>query len=354
MPASLDANRLYMFVCGPGKGESTVIHVPPGEWIVIDSCRNSRRVFASEILRMYATGNRACLVLTHRHSDHYGGMSELAEAPDWRLLACNDRTLVDPDQTVDGELKLAGELGQIFAIFRHRWNSHPSTEWRTWRASSRTIGEADLLSLHPDEAFAKGFIVQKSGDENVLSSAMVLRWKQHLLLLGADTPNPYWDEIKTAFATELDLASHIVAKIPHHGSVESLDEAILNDSREQMWIVTPFNSKDLPIYEPGHGLEFLIERNSKVHLTGLPVAQEAQPASPMHTTLADLRGKLALVPIPFTLPGRIGVDVTPTKDSLKNFYVISLDQSGNIDLLHSADGTVVVERTPQAVVRASI
>lgn len=350
MPTSLDSTRLYIFVCGPGRGESTVIHVPPGEWIVIDSCRTSKKVFAAEILRKYA-GTRACLVLTHRHIDHYGGMSELAEFPDWRLLACNDRTLVDPDSTVDGEEKLTAELGQIFAIFRHRWNSDPSTEWKTWRGTKKVIGEADLVSLHPDEAFAKSFKVECSADENVLSSAMVLRWKDQLLLLAADTPTPYWQDIVKFFISELDISSHVIAKIPHHGSLESLDNTILNDSREQMWVVTPFNSSDLPKYVPGQGLEFLVQRNKSVHLTGLPVAQADQPSSPLRTTIADLRANTIPAVIPFTLPGRVGVDVTPSKTNLKNYYVISLDDTGSVELVHSADGTVVVEQAVQTGVR---
>lgn len=349
MPDSLDTAKLHIFVCGPGKGESTVIHVPPGEWIVIDSCRSSKNVLAAEILRRYL-GTKACLVLTHRHSDHYGGMSELAEFPDWRLLACNDRTLVDPDQTVDAEEKLASELGQIFAIFRNRWNSDFTCEWRTWRGTMQKIGEAELFSLHPDEEFARTFEIRNSADENVLSSAMVLRWKDHLLLLAADTPNPYWQAIRAHFANEFDTASHKIAKIPHHGSLESLDNAILNDHLEQMWIVTPFNSTSkLPKYQQGEGLEFLVERNPSVHLTGLPVAQADQPASPVRTTLADLRAGTSPVTVPFTLPGRVGVDVTPTKTGLKNYYVVSLDETGVVELVYSADGTVVVENSTHSV-----
>ena len=39
MPASLDEGRLYIFVFGPGYGESVAVRVPPDEWLVIDSCR---------------------------------------------------------------------------------------------------------------------------------------------------------------------------------------------------------------------------------------------------------------------------------------------------------------------------
>lgn len=341
-PLSLDANKLYVFVAGPGKGESIVIRVPPNEWIVIDSCRNSKRVFALEVLRAYS-GNHACLVLTHRHIDHYCGMSDLASAFDWKFLACNDRTLVDPDATVDGEEKLAGELGQVFAIFRHRWNSDPSSEWRTWRGTTRNIGDVELLTLHPDEGFARKFEIKTRADENVLSSAMLLRWKDHLLLLAADTPNPHWKEISEHFASEFDIATHKIAKIPHHGSNGALDDVVLSSvPDDQMWIVTPFNSKGLPRSLPGDGLEFLSTRNSLLHLTGLPVGQAQQREYPVQTTLADLRAERVPRSRPITLPGRTGVDVTPDSVGLNNYYVVSLNSDGNVELVHSANGTVII------------
>ena len=40
MPVSLDEGRLYVFVFGPGYGESVAVRVPPDEWLVIDSCRS--------------------------------------------------------------------------------------------------------------------------------------------------------------------------------------------------------------------------------------------------------------------------------------------------------------------------
>jgi len=343
MPEKLDPSVLYIFVCGPGQGESTVIHVPPGEWIVVDSCRSSKKVFAAAILQKYG-GTKACLVLTHRHQDHYRGLSALAEMSDWRTLGCNDRTLVDPNATEDGEKKIANELGQIFSLIRRRWQSDPSSEWKTWRRTKQFIGEGELLSLHPDETHAKAFEIKSSDDENVLSSAMVLRWNGNLFLLGADTPTPFWQEISGCFAAEFDLAEHLIAKIPHHGSLPSLDPAILNDGREQLWVVTPYNSSRLPKYDPGQGLEFLVNGNSEVHLTGLPVAQLKQPTSPCRTTLPQLRVNASPVPILMTIPGRVGVDVTPTKSELQNFYAIAVDATGIPNIFHSADGTVVVQK----------
>lgn len=344
MPDTLDPSHLYIFVCGPGQGESIVIHVPPGEWVVIDSCRVGKQVFAASILQRYA-GTKACLVLTHRHRDHYRGLSELAEMPDWRIVGCSDRTLVDPEMSEDGEEKLSSELGQIFALIRRRWQAEPECEWKTWRGTRQSIGEGELLALHPDQTHAQAFEIKTSDDENVLSSSMVLRWNDNLFLLGADTPTPFWREICEEFIAEFDLAAHVIAKVPHHGSLASLEPLILNGSREQLWIVTPFSSSGLPRYDPGQGLEFLLNGNSEVHLTGLPVAQSEQPSSPSRTTLHQLQAGTNPAQIAMTIPGRVGIDVTPQKMGLQNFYAVSIDASGTPTIVHSAGGTVVVERS---------
>jgi len=89
MPAALVPNRLYLFVIGPGFGESIVIRVPPRHWIVIDSCKPGERAAALEILGRF-DGECTCAVLTHRHQDHYPGFSQVLAHADWRIVGCAD------------------------------------------------------------------------------------------------------------------------------------------------------------------------------------------------------------------------------------------------------------------------
>ncbi len=340
----LDASRLYVFVCGPGQGESIAIRVPPDHWIVIDSCRTAGQVFAKALFKKYE-GRKACLVLTHRHRDHYRGFSDLAEMPDWQFVACNDRTLIEPSGSEDLAEKLVAELSQALALIRRRWLKNDGSQWETWQGSTRSIGNAQLIALHPDEKFAKEFKVSSSADENELSSAMVLRWKNNLILLGADTPNPHWNSIKEHFAAEFDPSGHVFAKIPHHGSRESLDPSLLSGAEEQTWVVTPYSSRvKLPNFASGQGLEYLIERNAVVYMTGLPVGHASQPPFPCQTTLADLQSGKRPQPLAFTLPGLVGIDVTPIRGDLKNYVVTAIDSDGRCEVVASADGTVVVER----------
>jgi len=62
MPRNLEADRLYLFVFGPGFGESILIRVPPNLWIVIDSCYIADKAAALQVLPRYG-GECSCLVL---------------------------------------------------------------------------------------------------------------------------------------------------------------------------------------------------------------------------------------------------------------------------------------------------
>ncbi len=183
MPDELDSKLLYVFVCGPGQGESIAIRVPENEWIVIDSCRTSGKVFATHVLRKYG-GHKCCLVLTHRHRDHYRGFSDLVEMEEWSFLGCNDRTLGPAGETHDAEEKLTRELDQVFSTFRRRWNESEEAKWLTWRGSERQIGDARLLTLHPDQEFAQSY--QNSSEKKqrrkcfVISHDVAVEGQQHL------------------------------------------------------------------------------------------------------------------------------------------------------------------------------
>src|SRR4051794_33915521 len=116
MPAApLTPDRLYLFVIGPGFGESIVVRVPPHHWVVIDSCKPGGRAAALEILTRYS-GDFACAVLTHRHQDHYPGFAQVLARADWEFIGCADlRLRADASEAQNPESHRANELEDIMA-----------------------------------------------------------------------------------------------------------------------------------------------------------------------------------------------------------------------------------------------
>jgi hypothetical protein len=86
-------NQLEISVFGPGIGESIVVHLGDGDWIVIDSCidrRSGGGPVALQYLRSLGVdvGTQVRLVVaTHWHDDHIQGLAEiLAEAKSARFV----------------------------------------------------------------------------------------------------------------------------------------------------------------------------------------------------------------------------------------------------------------------------
>src|SRR5436190_4776932 len=216
MPASLDDERIYVFIFGPGLGESVAVRVPPNDWLVIDSCSLAKRAAALHVLGRYR-GNPALLLLTHRHKDHYRGFVDLITWGEWGRIGCNDWRVADAESANadDPEAQLGRELGQVLAEIQNQWNTRPASRWVTRRGANCSIGDGTLRILHPDEAFA---VANRYGEPNNLSAAAVLEWKSIRLLFGADVENPHWDSIN---AHQSGLGTHVLLKIPHHGSREA-------------------------------------------------------------------------------------------------------------------------------------
>ncbi len=299
MPVSLDRERLYVFVFGPGFGESIAVRVPPDEWLVIDSCRIAKQAAALHVLRRYG-GKLTLLVMTHRHNDHYRGFVDLIAWGEWRRIGCNDWRIADAEvvDTADPEDQLRGGLAHVLAEIQNQWRTRPASRLLTHRGAKCPIGEGEMHILHPDETFA---ISHRDGEPNDLSAAAVLDWKGMTLLFGADVENPHWEGIA---GHRSKLGNHVVLKVPHHASREAQHSCFLQGIPGRDWLVTPYNlNNGLPRFENGQGMAVLLGHETTIYLTGLPVRHAQQKDAPCETTRQDLLNGVHPQPIPFRLPG---------------------------------------------------
>ena len=329
--APLDEERLYVFVFGPGFGESIAVRVPPDEWLVIDSCRIANQAAALHVLRRYG-GKYALLLLTHRHIDNYRGFVDLISSGDWNRIGCNDWRLADanPLDNADPEDRLGVGLAQVLAEIQNQWQTRPASRLLTRRGVRSPIGEGMLHILHPDEAFA---VANRYGEPNNLSSAAILEWKGMALLFGADVENPYWEAIAEHRA---GLGAHVILKVPHHASREAQHGSFLHGTAGRSWLVTPYSLKSgLPRFEDGEGMTILLDHEETVHLTGLPVRHSRQSDEPCETTRRDLLNGIHPQPLAFSLPGGITGTSIPTEPvDLACYLGVSLDATGARNIFH--------------------
>ncbi|WP_409566839.1 MBL fold metallo-hydrolase [Methylobacterium sp. E-046] len=282
-----DHNQIEISVIGPGYGESILIHIGSGRWIVIDSCINShdKSPAAPSYLTTLGLDPAECvhlIVTTHWHDDHIRGLSALVRAcksAKFCLAAALTtqeflETLASYDEAhglVSGSG--ASEIMSTLQIVRDEgrraarvvadtrlyqcpgtdlahgqsceiWGLSPSA--KQFDLSLRAIG-----NLMPQPTEAKRRAPEQG--RNDLSIAAWISIGDLAILLGADLeerndPELGWTAIISSSSRPPGKASFF--KIPHHGSFNGHCGAVWDDllvSRPTT-VLTPWNrGRGLPL-----------------------------------------------------------------------------------------------------------
>jgi hypothetical protein len=281
--APLEDDLLYMFVFGPGFGETVLIRIPPNTWIVVDSFR-SRDIAAANLVLDHFLARASLVVLTHPHKDHVLGFIDLLEnstdALIGALLPNDDGVLNKPN---DGIASLFGnEAIRTFERIHREWQNNSAKKWQTSRGAEYQIPNGKIISLHP--AIPTSIAQWQRSSLNDLSSAMLVEWYDARIVLGADVTdeNASWDEITEVYR---NLAAHSTLKVPHHGSEKAINDKYAAGDPKRCWIVTPYNlGRKLPRFEPGQGVDLALNFVDEVNLTALPIRHDFEASAPFVTT----------------------------------------------------------------------
>jgi beta-lactamase superfamily II metal-dependent hydrolase len=277
-----DPDEVEVFVFGPGIGESVVIHLGLGEWIVIDSCIDSRtrEAAALQYLGRLGVDVRQALklvVVTHWHNDHMLGASKVFEAAESAAMVCSGalktpefaQLIAASDRERLGELEVP-EFAKILEILRARKRgARAASVGPIWavegrvlytRASTPECGTAEVLSLSPSDGamtlahreFARYLPKYNEAQLTLVAlspnNVAVVLWVKvgnARILLGSDleeSPSPTlgWHAIINSKVRDTSLG-HML-KIPHHGSVTGHNNDVWNEMLMPSPVValTPF------------------------------------------------------------------------------------------------------------------
>jgi hypothetical protein len=294
MPAPEDPpqdDEIEVSTFGPGIGESIVVHLGFGEWVVVDSCRDyvTRTAAALNYFRQIgvdpATSVRS-IVASHWDSDHIRALGDLVEAcPEagfWCTAAVGSEefdTLLDIVDSRGDDLGLRlRELARVIGRRRDRLGEGHGTpslamestmilERPPWEGVPRRAIHAlspsprAMLMTTANARYAISDGQQLAGrvqrlSRNDTSVALLVAFGDDGALLGgdlefsADTTRGWRPAVRRL--RELGVTASLV-KIPHHGSANAHDE--------EMWglglcsnpgaAVTPFFSGSTPLPRPG-------------------------------------------------------------------------------------------------------
>lgn len=289
-----DENALRAIIFGPGYGESIVLGTRSSGWIVIDSLTadaGGRTV--NPALEVLGDTAWSLLMLTHPHEDHSLGMAELADQPQPGHLACVRQDTVPSgwDQAADtGEDPAAtpriGSKEEALKAINTLWDLLPDEKrWDPRAGDSLTLGDIELLCLWPTPEAVSGF--EDGDDHNTISTALIARWGEQRLLLGADVLTAQWREITKSVGEDV-LVAHGLMKIPHHGSEGAIIEALDGCPDGRTWVMTPYDcGRGLPRFEDKNGVDLLHAQQRELCLSALPFRWPGSPQEPFRLTRAN-------------------------------------------------------------------
>jgi hypothetical protein len=269
-------DELLLLVLGPGFGESVLVRWPPNEWLVVDSCHrvadDVERHPAVETLRAFG-GHPVAVALTHPHLDHTGGFpAVVARRREGALVGW----LAEPDRDVwwatpsGSRASLQGDTEHALAAIDRVWRDEPGARWELFASDEPVeLGELTIEVLSPAAGVVEKVRAAVKPEFNRASSAMLLRWRECELLLGADLTRPGWDDVEASHGDERFAGAHGY-KVAHHASQNAQHAVPLGEppARDRTVIATPYNKgHKVPSYGAGGDVERLLEFVTVLNVT---------------------------------------------------------------------------------------
>ena len=229
---------------GPGYGESIVLHVGGGVWVIVDSCLGADRlpIALAYLKRIGLDPARSVhlIVATHWHDDHIRGVAQLVEIcgqADFCCAGalCRKEFLAAVDALDRRHLTVVGSgVREIHRVFSRltKTASKPAHAIANRRIFVRNACE--IWSLSPDDEAFQNFLqsvaarIPGAGQSKqrvpTLSpnEAAVALWVDagnFSVLLGSDLARQGWKRILASAERPPGQAS--VFKVPHHGSEDA-------------------------------------------------------------------------------------------------------------------------------------
>ena len=236
-------DEFELTLIGPGYGESVVMHIGGGSWVLVDSCGRADAPAALDYLAGIGVDPAKAVklvVASHWHDDHIRGMANMASACSTAAFCCASVLCTEEFLAAVHALEQrhfaafgsgAREIHDVFsrlrseessptlALANRRVFSHDSCHiWALSPADDAYLGLVRSIGgLLPSVGQAETRI--RSLSPNEVAVVLWVEVGDIMVLLGSDLERRGWAKILQDDARPTGRASAF--KIPHHGSVSS-------------------------------------------------------------------------------------------------------------------------------------
>lgn len=266
------ADEIEVTVLGPGFGESVVVHLGQGQWMIVDSCVDTTDQVRSVAPLKYLTALGVdvatavkFIVATHWDDDHVKGISDIVEAcTSARFVAsdvfCDDKFTTYVEALSVGAARTDGgnvaNMRRVLTLLAERDQpvkvagparqlcSNPTV--RTWSPSDTDKQEFLNYIVQMRPQAGQGLKKAVPGTPNLTSVVITVEWADTSILLAADMErskdaNRGWAAVVTE-AKSIGIRPADLVKIPHHGSENGHDDRMWDGLLTKMPIsvIAPF------------------------------------------------------------------------------------------------------------------
>lgn len=295
-----ERDEFELTVLGPGYGESVVLHLGLGDWLVVDSCTDEHdRSAPLEYLKSIGVDAATAVTLilaSHWHDDHVRGLSELVAASKQSTFttsaALRNKEFLRLVEAYRGEdLGLTSErrnglveMAEVFQMLRERGKEvwKPAIAARRLWARRGEEPTAEVWSLSPsDHEFHRAIdqfvalnhqsqssrlLLPHQRRPNDTATVLWVRVGRRVALLGSDLEDHGhaglgWSAVLSDNERPKEPARYV--KVPHHGSKSGDHPGIWSTLAEPRPVTstTPFvnGSQRLPTDEDVNRILSLVE-----------------------------------------------------------------------------------------------
>ena len=258
-------DEVEITLLGPGYGESIVVHIGHGRWIVVDSCINDAgEPQALEYLQAIGVEPEnavSLIVATHWHDDHIRGMAKLVDVCETADFCCaaalRQEEFFAAIHAQNGRSQFAGssgvrEMHTVFSNLRER-ATRPTFALADRRFFRDETCEIWSLSP-PDDEFVRflesiGTLFPREGETkkrvrdvspNHVAVVLWIQVKDIIVLLGADLETQGWVRIIESQGRPQERATAF--KVPHHGAASAHEPRVWREMLEpgSFAVLTPW------------------------------------------------------------------------------------------------------------------